>query len=284
MAYPVPQPDPTSVVGRRVLAVLIDALIVLIPAFLVATSEFEYYDVDTLGVSGEAYCDEYLDEVGGFCFNMDDRVYFSDGAGGGAGTPLYWGLNFGLLVLLQAFTGWTPGKLIAGIRVVREDGGPPGLAKALVRWVLWIVDGFPYFIPGLVGFITALTTPGHRRVGDMAAKTFVVRRAAAGAPVILPGQAMPVAAAPWGSAVPTPGPPSTTSWVPADPSAAGWASPGASPAPTPPAAPVAPAPTPSTEGPQWDEARGTYIQWDPAQQAWMQWDEGFKAWTRIPGQ
>ena len=35
--------------------------------------------------------------------------------------------------------------------------------------------------------------------------------------------------------------------------------------------------------PQWDEARGTYIQWDPAQGAWMQWNEGTKTWSRIAG-
>ena len=44
------------------------------------------------------------------------------------------------------------------------------------------------------------------------------------------------------------------------------------------------APLADPGGPQWDEARGTYIQWDPAQGTWMQWDEGTKAWSRIPGQ
>ena len=81
----------------------------------------------------------------------------------------------------------------------------------------------------------------------------------------------------------------TTGWGPAvDPSSAGWASPTppSPPAtPTPPIAPVAPVvPAPGTEAPQWDEARGTYIQWDPVQGAWMQWDEGTKAWSRIAGQ
>ena len=46
----------------------------------------------------------------------------------------------------------------------------------------------------------------------------------------------------------------------------------------PPSAPVA------APGPQWDQARGTYIQWDPSQGAWLQWDEAGRAWVPIPGQ
>jgi hypothetical protein len=147
------------------------------------------------------------------------------------------------------------GKLLLGIRTVREDGRAAGMGKALVRWLLWIVDGFPYFLP-LVGFIVALTSTGHRRVGDMAAKTFVVRKAAMGSPIIVPGLTAPPVMEPavagaWGASAPPVG--------------------------TPPG-------QPAVDRPQWDEARGTYIQWDPVEQSWMQWDEGQHTWLRIPGQ
>jgi hypothetical protein len=46
------------------------------------------------------------------------------------------------------------------------------------------VDGL---CAGLVGFIVALTSRGHRRVGDMAAKTFVVGGQYMGYPVAVPG-------------------------------------------------------------------------------------------------
>jgi uncharacterized RDD family membrane protein YckC len=286
MAYPVPQSDPTKVVGRRVLACVLDAFLVIVPAILLLTASFEYLEVDDLGGrTGEQFCDDYLDEVGGACINaedIDDRVYFSDDSNLTA-TGVYWIANFLILVVLQGLTGWSPGKLVTGLRVVKEDGGRPGIGKAGLRWLLWLVDGFPYVIPGLTGFIVALSTPGHRRVGDMAARTFVVKRAAAGTPMTIEdGGRLQIGDAPPSTVVPA--------WAP-PPDAPGWASPtpttptaatGA--APPPPQAPVAPSPTPAAEGPQWDEARGTYIQWDPAQQAWMQWDEGFKAWTRIPGQ
>jgi uncharacterized RDD family membrane protein YckC len=278
MAYPVPQADPTSVFGRRVLAAIIDWTLIVIPVVIAITSQFEYHEVDGLGVSAEQFCDTYMDERGGICVNadgVDGRVYFSD-AGQGAGNGLLFGLSFGVLVVLQGFTGWTPGKLLTGIRTVQEDGSRPGFVKALLRWLLWIADGFPYFLP-LVGFIVGLTTTGHRRIGDMVAKTFVVRRDAAGSPIVVHGltPSVPPGAAPWG----TPPPGSGWSPPPADPATPGWAS------PTPPPPPAASRPVPvAAEGPQWDDARGTYIQWDPAAGAWMQWDEGSKAWSRIPGQ
>jgi hypothetical protein len=291
MANPMTQPDPTAVVGRRVVAVLLDAFLIVIPAILFITADFEYKEVDDLGVSGEQFCESFTEQQDGDCFDFEDvdgRVYYSDDAHL-TGFGMYWLSNFLFVVVLQGFTGWTPGKLITGIRVIGEDGGKPGFVKALLRWLLWIVDGFPYVIPGLTGFIVALSTPGHRRVGDMVARTFVVKRAATGTPIsiedggrLIVGTPAPDLVAPaWAPPPTAPGAP--TGWGPAvDPTSAGWASPPAE-APTAAATPPA-APSPSTEGPQWDEARGTYIQWDPAQGAWMQWDEGFKAWIVIPGQ
>lgn len=255
MAYPVAT-DPTAVVGRRVLAALIDGALIFIPVIMLATSAFEYYEEANLPVSGTEFCDTYFDQQNGMCVDAGDRVYFSDDSTTGA-SGLLWGATLLLFVLLQGITGWTPGKLICGVRCVGEDGRPPGLLKALVRWLLWIVDGFPYVAP-LVGLIVGLTTVGHRRVGDMAAKTFVVGKAAAGSPIVVAGLTAPA-------------PGAARAWD--GPSAAGWASPASPPTPT----------APATDGPQWDEARGTYIQWDPAQGAWMQWDDGTKVWSRIPG-
>ena len=266
MAYPA-QTDPTAVFGRRVLAALIDFAILLVPTIMLITSALEYLEVSDIPGDPQEFCDAKMDDGDGICINfedVDDRVYFSDGVPA-EGAAYFWGANFGLLVLLQAFTGWTIGKLLTGIRVVQEDGRPPGFLKALVRWLLWIVDGFPYVAP-LVGFIVGLTTVGHRRVGDMAASTFVVRSAAAGSPIVVPGL--------------TPSPPvgSIGTWDAPTPDAGspgspGWAAPGAAP----PAAPP-------SDRPQWDAARNTYIQWDPQLNTWMQWDETLKTWSRIPGQ
>src|SRR2546421_6008590 len=103
-------------------------------------------------------------------------------------------LLIGLLYagVIQGLTGGTIGKLICGIRVVRENGSRPGIGRGVLRWVLLIVDDFPYLIPMLTGFIVALSNDRRRRVGDMAAATFVVRAGIAGVPL---AEAVPAAGA-----------------------------------------------------------------------------------------
>ncbi|MEX2294034.1 MAG: RDD family protein [Acidimicrobiales bacterium] len=179
MASPLDSADPTSVFARRALAAVIDALVILIPTFILLTASFEYLDVGALDRGGQQFCDDYNNDVGGICLNLadvNDRVYFTDNASG-ASTAMYWGGTFVLLVVVQGLTGRTIGKALTGVRTVREDGTRPGIGKAFVRWAFWVIDAFPYVVP-LLGPILALTTQGHRRVGDMAAKTFVVRSSA----------------------------------------------------------------------------------------------------------
>ena len=79
----------------------------------------------------------------------------------------------GYYVLMEGLLGRTVGKMVTGIRVVREDGTtPPGIGAAVLRTLCRIVDGlFGY----LVGFIIVLAGDRRRRLGDMAAKTQVVR-------------------------------------------------------------------------------------------------------------
>jgi RDD family len=94
------------------------------------------------------------------------------------------GLSILINVLIQGLKGWTPGKLLFGIRTVAGDGRAPGIGRAIIRWLLLIVDGL---CGGLVGLIVALTSTGHRRVGDMAAKTYVVGKRDMGHPIMVPG-------------------------------------------------------------------------------------------------
>lgn len=77
-------------------------------------------------------------------------------------------------VLLEAYLGQTLGKMLFGIKVVREDTGElPGLKAATVRTVLRVVDGlFSY----LVAFVAVLVSAENKRLGDMAAHTLVVRK------------------------------------------------------------------------------------------------------------
>ncbi|MEA2352254.1 MAG: hypothetical protein QOJ14_668 [Thermoleophilaceae bacterium] len=168
-----------------------------------------------------------------------------------------------IYVIAPGLTGRSPGKAATGIRVVRADGQPPGIGRALIRALLWIVDDFPYLILPLTGFIVALNSTGNRRVGDMAAGTWVVRADAAGQPVEpLLAQAAP-------AAVPPGGPPG------------GWQQPATAAPPQPgggggwqPPAPAAPSPAPT-------QPAGWYA--DPSGQARLRYWDG-SAWTEHTAQ
>src|SRR5918995_1090754 len=183
-------PDPTAVVGRRVVATLVDGLVIAGPATAIAAAELDlqYLDEADLQVPSDQFCELLRDQsTTSVCVDAGDRVYFSDN------TPvLGWVtglvLSVALLVLLQGLKGVTPGKALMGIRTAGADGRAPGLGKALVRWLLLIVDTFPWCAP-LLGFILALSTNGHQRLGDKAASTFVVDKAAFGQPLHVPGTA-----------------------------------------------------------------------------------------------
>ena len=101
---------------------------------------------------------------------------------GEADAPLFvgytWAGGFFVLAmayyaLMEGYRGQTVGKMLLGIRVVREDGGGvPGFKAALIRSLLRVVDGvFGY----LVGFVAVLASEKNQRLGDMAARTLVVR-------------------------------------------------------------------------------------------------------------
>ncbi|HET6440135.1 MAG TPA: RDD family protein [Anaeromyxobacter sp.] len=69
--------------------------------------------------------------------------------------------------------GVTPGKRLAGIRVVRTDGGPPGLAESLVRNLLRSVELPLGYAPAILAVALG---PRRQRLGDLVAGTLVVRQ------------------------------------------------------------------------------------------------------------
>lgn len=158
----------------------------------------------------------------------------------------FWAVSLGWLVVwlffrvvLEGATGATPGKAIAGVRTVNAAGQAPGVGPALIRSVLWVVDGFPYFLP-IVGFVAVLADGGRRRrVGDRLADTYVVGLPYAGMPLQLPGQGAP-------------GQPAAFR--------------------------ATPAPADDPTQPRWDPARNAYLQWDPHRRVWLQWSEAEREW------
>ena len=75
-------------------------------------------------------------------------------------------------VLEVAMRGRTPGKRIAGVRVLSRDGGTPGPGALLIRNLFRLIDSFPALYG--IGLISTLVTREHVRIGDLAAGTLLV--------------------------------------------------------------------------------------------------------------
>lgn len=69
--------------------------------------------------------------------------------------------------------GATPGKRIAGLRVVQTTGSPITIGQAIVRNFLRFIDGMPLFTYGL-GLGSCLASRRFQRLGDLAAGTVVI--------------------------------------------------------------------------------------------------------------
>ena len=148
-----PNSDPTDVVGARIGQYLLDGLLVgatILVTFLVVS-----------GLSRAAVAGMGRDAL-----------------------PLVYTL-LALFMVVCVVAGWvvhafwphrhdgqTPAMGWMKLRIVSEQGGQPGLGALSARWALLVVDGFA---GGLVGLATAMSSARHQRLGDMVAKTVVVR-------------------------------------------------------------------------------------------------------------
>src|ERR687894_601031 len=142
-------PD-TQVIGRRVLATIIDVLLLGVVASLFTAPGAL---IDGWG-SGQ-----FSDAASGVLFSF----------GGLAALIVY----FAYFTIMEGRYGQTLGKMALGIKVVREtDGRAPGTKAAVLRTLMRIVDSIGSY---LVAFVVALVSDKHQRLGDMVAKTLVVR-------------------------------------------------------------------------------------------------------------
>ena len=76
--------------------------------------------------------------------------------------------------LLEGLYGYTPGKYLLGLVVVKSDGSNCTVGASILRNLLWIVDALP--TANLVAMVLILVTDDNQRVGDLVAGTVVVKR------------------------------------------------------------------------------------------------------------
>ncbi|HEY3673209.1 MAG TPA: RDD family protein [Acidimicrobiia bacterium] len=174
--------DATAVLGRRYGAFVIDAVISLIAfglLFIATASTHTRAEMLrepgchlSANDSSQVECDNRA------VITVDDTVYEAEG-----GRYLLLCVAFTLLyfALMEGLTGATAGKHMTGLRVVTPAGTGIGVPRALVRWAVFAVDGpLTLFICGIV---TSAVSTGHRRLGDMAANSYVIAKSDAGRPV-----------------------------------------------------------------------------------------------------
>lgn len=135
-------PRVDNVTGKRIGAAVIDAII-FIPVFLVFSA---------------AFGDFGMRDGRGFQANLTGIPF--------VGYVLtYLAYN----AFMERQSGGSFGKLAVGIRVVSLNGGDLTWSQVIIRNVLRIVDGLPFFY--LLGFIVVAVTANHQRIGDLAAGT-----------------------------------------------------------------------------------------------------------------
>ncbi|KQC29470.1 RDD family protein [Flagellimonas eckloniae] len=130
-------------IGERIVAFLIDGLILYMYAFLVniISDALGYIYEDTWTQRGLA------------AFIFLPAMFYS-------------------LLMHSIFNGRTVGKMLLKMRVVRLDGTPVHWSNYLVRWMLRLVDIWIFL--GSIGILSILFSERRQRVGDAAAGTVVI--------------------------------------------------------------------------------------------------------------
>jgi uncharacterized RDD family membrane protein YckC len=135
-----------------------------------------------------------------------------------------YGLIFVYYALLEALTAASVGKLVFRMRVTMDDGTRPSGLAVVVRNLIRLPEVLFWYIPS---GISCLANAKNKRLGDLAAKTVVVRRGAAPVGVTASGPvqswpvggplppAPPLGQAPVAPGLATPAPASPSTYVPA---------------------------------------------------------------------
>ncbi|MBT3245500.1 MAG: RDD family protein [Actinobacteria bacterium] len=180
--------DPTAVLGRRLIAWVLDNLIIATLFTIILLSGAESRPVPADLAAADACSVLFASEEG--CIVIGDEAWQID-VGLGATHVLVPTLAFlANQVLLTSLTGFSLGKAVTGLRVVRRsNGGLPGMTGSVGRTLPWMIPtvlGLLAPVMVVVEIGLTLTSAGHRRLGDRIGGTLVVDRSQAGKVPVVP--------------------------------------------------------------------------------------------------
>ncbi|HVN29462.1 MAG TPA: RDD family protein [Candidatus Binataceae bacterium] len=131
-----------------------------------------------IGAGVERWAQQVFHEASRRAAQGNNGASMQFGAFGGALIALFvlgqFAVETGYFIFWEMVTnGRSPGKMLAGLRVVRRDGLPVDLKSSVLRNLLRIVDILPEYY--VVGLVSMLLSPGGERLGDHVAGTIVIR-------------------------------------------------------------------------------------------------------------
>lgn len=106
-------------------------------------------------------------------------LYFSLGGGYSSNADYYYFLIFFPIYTFYTFyweyfnNGRTPGKMIMGLRVVRENGEQPTITNYLNRWLFRLVD--IWLSSGFIAAMFVASTDKSQRLGEVVSGTITIR-------------------------------------------------------------------------------------------------------------
>jgi uncharacterized RDD family membrane protein YckC len=146
-------PSPLADLGSRIVAGIVDYIIIVIIAGILAIFALVPWVISAplmMGRFGAA-------SLGGL-FGILGLMW------------LLWLIYF---TYFEGTSGQTIGKRLMHIRVIKEDGSRCDIGSALVRNILRIVDHLPFLY--ILGIILIAATEKRQRLGDMLGRTIVIK-------------------------------------------------------------------------------------------------------------
>ena len=159
----------------RMFAYGIDLLIILV---LIVFMVIALLAILPIGTTVDQWAQQVFHEASRQVNNPNSSKPPDFGALGGALIALFvlaqFAVETGYFIFWEMVTnGRSPGKMLAGLRVVRRDGLPINLRSSVLRNLMRIVDILPENY--VVGLVSMLLSSSGERLGDHVAGTIVIR-------------------------------------------------------------------------------------------------------------